>query len=423
MARESRDTRRGRDNQEVESMMVCPETNWRKHGKARPASAAVLTAALLLTSPVQSQERERVEERDPVAFDAAVKHLWDSNYNRTPDGGQEQVTVASVGVRGNHDIRRQQFSGHLGAARHQHDRRDFLDATTYRAGAAWRGEWGPAFRSRLAWSRNDRLVDQADFTGRDIITFDDGKATLVFAPGNNWEFPVFVRRATQTHSNSSQEALDFEDREASAGIRYKSGRRSTVTLQLIQGERDYPNQDRERPDEVDPVADLDFDYSRAELESVWRITDKTQLQGVLGYFERDGEANDGTGGLAGIEGQWQATSKVRFISGYQFREPAVGETSDSPSEVQRLFLEAQWQVTPKVLFGTELGHARQEFDASPAHTARSEDSTRWVPLTISYQYSEALELNLDSAWRHRSSPLDERNYTSRELTVGLRMSL
>lgn len=360
------------------------------------------------------------DANDTLRISASLRQSWDDNYNRSADARPEEITIAAAGLAFNKKISQQQLSANLGVSRYEHNRRDFLDATTWRGGAAWIGQLGNALRTRLSWNRYEQPVDRAEFIGKDILTFDHRQASISLVPGNHWRFPAGVRRNALEHSNPGQLAINYEDREAFIGIGYVSNRRSTISLELVRGERDYPRQNLNRPDDIPPGADLNYDYINTALSSTWVVTSKTQLEGRVDYFQRDGEVNDGNGSQVSLDGRWKATDKLSLHSGYQFAQPAVGETSDSPSEVQRLFVEAEWQATPKLELATRLSHARLAYDTQTTLPARTEKGYRWVPLAARYQFTEQFGLTLAGSLLKQQSPVADRDYIAREFSMGMR---
>ncbi|MFW5823372.1 MAG: hypothetical protein ACOCVV_00215 [Marinobacter sp.] len=309
----------------------------------------MVLGAGLLTATTQAMAQEDGQP-DRLQFNAGVAHTWDSNYDRTPEKDPEQITVANAGVRLKQDISRQEFSASAGAARYQHDERDRYDTTTWAGGLGWSGAIGNSFSPYLSWARRERLVDRAEFEDKDVVTEKEARGGLVIRPGVHWSFPLRARRLDQDHSNSSQEALNYTDEEVSAGAGYTTSKGSSVSLSLISGEREYPDQNRDRPDDIPERGNLDYDYTTLELDTIWVVSPRTQLESRLGLFDRDGEANDGTGGYMLVEGRWEATYKTDITTGFEYKEPAIGETSDSASETQRFYVDLEWQATASPLY-------------------------------------------------------------------------
>lgn len=384
----------------------------------RPLVLAVLMG---LATPVLAQEPEGP---DRFEFNADLGHTRDSNYDRLPGNDDpEQITTGSVGVRLNQTLSRQDFTARAAVTRLQFNERDELDTSLWSGGLGWQGSIGSRLRPSLSWSQTERLVDRTEFEGRDVITEDALRGGVVWILGPHWNIPFRARRIEQEHSNDSQIALDYEDQQASIGAFYTSDRNSTAGINLIAGEREYPNQDDTRPEDLPERGDLDYDYVTVELESTWVVSPKTQLEGRLGFFDRQGEANDGSGGYALIEGRWKPTYKTRVITGIQYTEPPIGETSNSPSEVQRVYLDVEWQATPKIEVSAGYAWASNDFDANSRREARSEEVQVVNPLIARYQMNTALAFYLRSTWVTRSSPLDEREFDATIVKVGVDLSL
>ncbi|WP_189575290.1 hypothetical protein [Marinobacter zhanjiangensis] len=388
---------------------------------ARCGHPLLMVVMLLgMSLPVIAQQSERP---DRFRFNADLGHTRDSNYDRLPDDDPEQITTGTVGVRLNQTLSRQDFNARAAVTRYRFDERDELDTSTWTGGLGWQGNIGSRLKPYLSWSQTERLVDRAEFEERDILTDETIRGGLVYSLGPHWNIPVRAQRLEQEHSNDSQTALNYVDEQVSIGASYTSDRNSTAGINLISGDRGYPNQDRTRPEDIPERDDLDYDYVTVELETNWVVSPKTQLEGRLGFFERDGEANDGSGGYALVEARWKPTYKTGLTTGVQYTEPPIGETSDSPSEIERLYLDLDWQVTPKILLSSGYSWANSSFDGNALRNSRTEELQVVNPLIARYQMNEALAFYLRSTWVSRSSPLDEREFDATIVKVGLNLTL
>ena len=70
------------------------------------------------------------DANDTLRISASLRQSWDDNYNRSSDARPEEITIAAAGLAFNKKISQQQLSANLGVSRYEHNRRDFLDATT-----------------------------------------------------------------------------------------------------------------------------------------------------------------------------------------------------------------------------------------------------------------------------------------------------
>lgn len=364
-----------------------------------------------------------VAQNDLFTIGGSVRQLWDSNYARTPDDDSEHITQSSAFVGLDKTLSRQRFIARWEVSHYDHAERTDLDATLNQGRVTWQGQWGNRLKSRVEWARHSYLADQLEFSDKDIVRRDEAHALITYGAGHRLTLGIGGRQSEQTHSNGLREGMDYDEEEGYFEAGYKTGIQSTIFLRARHGERTYPNQALGIPvDDTDvliPYEDLNFDYQQVELETVWETTAKTSLSATLAYFNRDGIVNDGTGGMAILEATWQATEKVEWTGGYSFREPAVGETSDSPAGTHTVFLGTQWQWTPKVRVGARFNMVEQRYDNDSPGPDRNETLFNIAPLQVTYQFSESLSVRLDTLWVDRESPLIYRSYTSSQAVLGL----
>lgn len=362
-------------------------------------------------------------QTDLFSAGASVRQLWDSNYARTPEEDSEQITVSSAFVALDKTLSRQRFIARWQVSQYDHADRPDLDATLNEGRVTWQGQWGNRLKSRLEWMRDSYPVDRLEFQDKDIVKRDEAHALISYGAGHRLTLGIGGRQAEQTHSNGLREGLDFDEEEGYVEAGYKTGIQSTLFLRVRYGERTYPNQEIglpiDDPDTLEPFEDLDFEYQQAELETVWETSAKTNLTATLAYFNRDGVVNDGTGVLAILEANWAATEKTEFNGGYSYREPAVGETSDSPAGTHTLFAGVQWQWTPKINVGADVNYVQQQYQDDSPGPDRDEKVYSASPLQMTYEFSDYFSIRLDTRWVDRDSPLAYRTYTSSQAILGL----
>lgn len=386
------------------------------------STLAVTPLCLVVAQSAGAQE-------DRLSIRASLQQLWDSNYSRTIEEESDRVTLATASVAVAHRISRQQFRARWQAMNYQHAEREDLDTTIYEGLLSWRGEWGSKLSSRLEWVRDAYPVDRLEFYEKDVVTRDDLHGKLSYGAGHRMVLSIGGRQTNQTHSNDLREGLDYDEEEVFIEAGYKTGLKSTIFARVKYGEREYPNE-RLRlppegidltPDELEfAIGDLDYSYQQAELENTWVVSEKTSISATIGYFNRDGAINTNTGGLVTLQADWEMTPKIQLSGGYTLRQPAIGETSDSPTDIHQVFADALWQWTEKVSLATggritELHYARER---SPGG-GRNETVYNITPLVINYDMTNAFSMRLTTAWIDRQSPLAYRNYTSSQVNFGV----
>ncbi len=351
--------------------------------------------------------------QDRFTLGIGVQEHWDSNFARNPDVDSERYTVAAISFAANQSFSKQQLALSVRGNQYAYDQRDDLDADFYEGAASWRSDWNTRLKTALTWNRDAYPVDQLEFTGNDVVARDDAKAKVTLGTSKHFSIGGGVSQALQTHSNSLRQSLEFDEDEAFVEASYHTSNDSSLTLRLRDGERVYPY-----PDPNEPLS-RDFDFQQREFEIMWTPTAKTRLTGTLGRFEREGEINAGVGTQSLLDASWAITEKVELSLGYSHSEPAVGETSDSPSDVRGGYLKMAWEPGSKWLVSMEGRYTEQEYVERGLEPARDETITSISPLSLTYHFSESLAIRIDSQWVDRKSPLPYRDYDYALASLGV----
>lgn len=359
-------------------------------------------------------------QRDPLSVGFSLQHIWDSNYAHTPEEDADRIALVSAFVDLDKTFSSQRVIARWNGRHYKHDQRSDLDATLHNGQFALKSHWTKRLQSEIEWTRDSYAVDQLEFNEKDIVKNDDATIKIGYGTGHKLTFSGGARQVTQTHSNGQREGLNFEDEEGFLEIAYQTGIKSTLAARVRSGERHYPNEHlRITSEDLERVAgDLDFDYEQVEVEGVWVATPKTSFSTTLAYFAREGPINNSDGLLASTEASWEVTPKVQLSGGYSFRQPAVGETSDSPADIHLLYVDASWQWTAKISVGTGARIIEHRYEGLSPGPTRNESLYNATPLKVTYAPTESVSLRLTTGWTDRQSTLDYRNYTSAEASLG-----
>lgn len=165
--------------------------------------------------------------------------------------------------------------------------------------------------------------------------------------------------------------------------------------------------------------DLDFEYNRIELESVWVASPKTSVTANIGYVERIGELNEDDGVLASLSGTWEMTDKIQFSAGYSLTRPPVGETSDPTSQDDSIFLNVGWQPLERWELNSGVRYSRQAYERSELEIVRDENVYSVTPLMIDYTFSKLLSFKFESRWVDRESALIARDHSYALASLGV----
>lgn len=350
---------------------------------------------------------------DRFTLSLGANEHWDSNFARNADVDSEHYTHSVISLALNERVSKQEFSLGVSGNRYAYAERDDLNVSFYEGNARWRSNWSARVKTDFTWVRDAYAVDRLEFADKDVVARDNFTGQLTMGAGQRLGFTVGARQVAQTHSNEVRENLDFDDDEWFIASTYSTANKSFLSVRLREGERVYGNP---LPDALTP---LDFDYRQLELEGSWALTRKTQLGFTLGRFKREGEINAGTGTQALIDLDWAMSEKLTLSLNYSQSEPAVGETSDSPSDVRASRVTLGWEPSAKWTFSMAAGYNTQTYVQRLTEPARDERITTLSPIALTYQFSEMLKFRLSSQWVDRESPLEYRDYDYAQASLGI----
>lgn len=373
----------------------------------------LLISLLLATAAAQAQT-QNATAAEGFRFLAGAQFQDDSNFSRTAEAGDEQISRAGVGLGYTKSLSAQQLAVKVIASEYRYAQRDYLDENSWEGTASWRSQFAHSVGSLLDYERTETPVDQLEFTGRDHVARENASAQLTL--GNNRRVGIVfgIHRAQQTHSNIERRYLDFADQDIFAELRYRGQGSSWMALRYRTGERNY--------DFLNPALPLNFDYRQWEIETHWQLTPKTLLQGVAGYFERSGENNDDEGALASLTWSWQMTHKLATDISYGVSQPALGETSDAPNEVKNTSVNLRWQWTEKLQLSAGASYTEFDYLGPQDLSTRIERNISVTPVAIEWQLSDSIRLRFHSQWMERKSPLQLRAYDGYLTTGGLALA-
>ncbi len=366
------------------------------HSKCLGAVVSMFTFISLGSLPAQAVDR--------FTLTLGTKEQWDSNFARSAEVDSEHYTHSTAALQLNQRLSKQQFSLGLSGNDYRHAQRDDLDVSFYEGNASWRSDWSARVKTAVAWERDAYAVDRLEFADKDVVARDNFTGQLSYTGTKKIGFTLGARQITQTHSNDLREYLDYDDEEGFAAVTYTTANNSSLSFRVREGERIY------QASAPEDMPALDFEYRQLELEGSWALTRKTQLGFTLGRFDRDGQINSGTGTLALIDLDWAMTEKLKLSLNYSQSEPAIGETSDSPSDIRSGKVSLAWEPSAKWSFSMSAGYSELAYLQRDAEPAREENITSFSPFALTYRFSDKLRIRLDSHWVDRESPLLYRDY-------------
>lgn len=356
-------------------------------------------------------------DQDALVFSAGVQHQYDSNFFRSPEEIEEQITRAGAGVSFRKQFSAQRLALSARANQYRYAEQDDLNAAAVEGEASWLGQFTNNISTQVNWLREETPVDKLEFIGKDLVAKEDANAWLSLGDNKSIGWILGFHQLDMAHSNTERRALDFHDRDFFSELRYRASSASWFGLRYRAGERQHQF--------LNPTqGNLDFDYRQWELETAWEVTTKTKLTGLVGYFDRTAKAdamtaNEGEGKLVSISMDWAVTEKLNTHLSYGFNQPAIGETADAPAEISKSSLLLQWQFTPKLQAGVGASYAEFDYAQGALVVERTERSVALTPLQLSWVYSDRLGVRFSSQWIDRSSPVIERDFQGYSAALGL----
>ncbi len=363
-----------------------------------------------------------------ISAGVAIQQIYDSNFSQNQLEDEEHITLTSAGVGFKKVFSRQQILARGRVSNYEHYNYSEFDSTIGDAQFSWKGKWLSQVNTEVEAVRDERLAERVEFFERDVIRRDHAKVNLGYGNDGRLAFHVGGKKIEQSHSNFLRESLDFEESIAFVDAGYKTANESTVVLKLTSGEVTYINEDSEisRDSEIFPdvkyvARDLDFEYRQYELESVWAISSKTEITLTLAQLDRDGFINDGSSEVAALNVQWEATPKLKLQGSYSYRQPAVGEMSDSPTNVQIYVISASWQISEKFGLNSSATVREKKYDYEDVDLDMVETLYNVSPLVITYTPTYALSIVLETGWRENTSLISYREYSSFQSALSIKL--
>ncbi len=378
--------------------------------KRNEHSVTVLTLVGLVTAGCSYAQTRQPEEG--VVLVAGAQYQADSNFSRTAEASDEQIARALVGLGFNKTISAQQLAFKISTSQYRYAERDYLNESAWDGSASWRSRFSHNLSSALTIERIETPVDQLEFTGLDLVAKEDANARLLFGESQRLGLVVGGHQLRQSHSNSDRQYLDFEDQDLFAEMRYRAPSTSQISLRYRTGERNY-----EFPALL--AQDLNFDYHQWEIETGWKLTSRSELTGVAGYFEREGATNDDEGALAGLTWAWQTTAKLATEIAYSLNQPALGESTDSPLEINNSSITFRWNLSTKLRWSASGSYTEFEYDNPESESPRIERNIAVTPVALEWELSDSFRLRLVAQWVERRSPILARDYDGHLITGGL----
>lgn len=310
---------------------------------------------------------------------------------------------------------------------------DHLDNTSgaagakwqWRAGSRWAGELGGDYRKSLANFANTQYL------GRDEVETIGASWKLAFHLGPQWSLRAAGRHADTGHSAVERRIDDSSTDSASVGLQFTTSSDNEFALSYRATEADF-----EQPGSLNgEVFDRDFEERGANFRTHYAFSEKTSLDGNVGYLEREyAQADtladtlaDARGSFSGLVWDaalhWDPGIKLRFeLSGWRKLRAYLDAESDY-FIAEGGSLAASWVPTDRLAFKLEAGLEDQDYlGTGVALPDPRNDRVRIQEVSFSYRMLRKLHFDLKARVEDRDSDRATLRYDSQVVTAGLRWS-
>lgn len=284
---------------------------------------------------------------------------------------------------------RQQILGRIAASQAQFidndikvDGQDLLGRWNWQLGNLWSGHIEASHNKRLN-SFDSVNASVADNT----VTERKRSADVRYRLHPRWQVRAGLSRNSLRYSNVTQNDRDRDIDRATAGIDYFTPKGSRFGAEYIRSEGKFPN----RQVVGLTAVDNSYDQDAYNLRMDWNVTGKARVLARLGWVSRTHgqiSARDYEGLAGRVEGQWQATGKVRLIGALYREIEGVSEQTASYSLDDGVEFGPDWQISPKLALQTRLTYETRAFEGDPTlgtgGTIRS-DEVAFFSLNLIYQ--------------------------------------
>jgi exopolysaccharide biosynthesis operon protein EpsL len=372
-------------------------------------------------------------EHDPrnVVFSLFGGYDRDSNPFRlsssaVPGPQSDSIYRAGAGVRAELPSGRQRFLLEARGQRHEYDRFDLLDHTSYGAGAAWRWAVGSQWSGEAGIARKRFLGSLEDVQApvKDMIVEDRFFASAGYLVTPRWRVRGAVDFTRWDHDDPTRSELDARIWSGTAGLDYVTPASNSIGGQVKVSEGEYPNQ------EAVGAALVVNDYREIEASAVmhWILTGKSTLDARAGYTRREHDQvaqRDFDGFTGRLALDWFVANKT-LLNFAVWRE--IQSTDDASASY---ILSEGWSVGPawaptiKLVFQARYLRENREFKGDPALViiggVPREDSFDGFSIVAGYTPVRNVHLSLGAEWGDRTSNVFLRDFEYRLISANARI--
>jgi hypothetical protein len=219
-----------------------------------------------------------------------------------------------------------------------------------------------------------------------------------------WYLVMGVSQAEQKSEQGVVNQPDQRTDNGSLGVRYVTAAGNSITATQRTAKGDYLNQSA-----VPNVTGTGFHENETSLATIWRFTEKSELQARVARLERsnnDVGQRDFSGPASELSYTWKATNKLSLNIAANQSKQALQDPSFSYAAVSGVSIAPTWQISEKVSSFLRLSRAESKYRGSgpvPATGPAREDTTNSAELGLGWAPLRNLTVNSSLQRQKRTS--------------------
>ncbi|MCK9620219.1 MAG: outer membrane beta-barrel protein [Methylobacter sp.] len=395
----------------------------------------LLSCFFLLLGGMPSKSYAVASPDDTIKPYVASTLLYDSNFLRLSDTadpvaltGQsdksEFVKQVAAGFDLDWTVSRQHFIVHANVNQNWFQNFTTLDYTGWDTLAQWNWQLGNNLDGEIGYANAQALGGFGQLNGvlDNLINsqryFANGG--YLFHPNGKIKLGVF--RTERDFDGTSRQFSNNAENNVQADLQYLSPTGSTLGLQVIATDGEYPER------VILPGSTQDNAYTRMNyaLTWDWHSNSKTRIDGLVGYVQQDYE-NFGFRNFDDIIAQvnlnWQASEKTILDLSARRQVSQADNLFSSFVLTQGIWFDFNWQATPKIALMLPISYQEQDYlgggGTSAAGFGQQKDKVTNVGLNVMYHPLDSISIGPVLNFENRESNNPIASYESKSAGVNL----
>jgi exopolysaccharide biosynthesis operon protein EpsL len=361
--------------------------------------------------------------------------LYDSNFLRLSDSadpvaltGQSDKSEFVKQVKAGFDLdwtlSRQHFIVKANVNQNWFQNFTTLDYTGWDTLAQWNWQLGNNLDGQIGYSNAEVLggFGQLNGTLENLINtqryFANGG--YLFHPNGKIKLGVF--RTERDFDAASRQFSNNAENNAQADLQYLSPTGSTLGLQVIATDGEYPERI------IPPGSTQDNAYTRMHyaLTWDWHSNSKTRVDGLVGYVQQDYEHfgfRNFDDIIAQVNLNWQASEKTILDLSARRQVSQADNLFSSFVLTQGIWFDFNWQATPKIALMLPISYQEQDYlgggGTSAAGFGQQKDKVTNVGLNVMYHPLDSISIGPVLNFENRDSNNPVASYESKSAGVNL----